>query len=46
MDNKVTKEQRDYRYLTWSKTRNSSGTAGSLLKAFELKKFIDSINER
>ena len=36
MDNKVIKELKDYRYLNWSRTRNSSGTAGSFLKSFEI----------
>lgn len=28
-------ELRDMRYLEWTKTRHSSGTAGSFLKAYE-----------
>lgn len=31
-------ELRDLTYLSWTKTRHSSGTAGSFLKAFEVKK--------
>lgn len=31
----VDRELRDYRYLRWSHTRNSSGTAGTFLKAYE-----------
>lgn len=30
-------EKKDYTYLQWSKTRSSSGTAGSFLKATEVK---------
>ena len=32
----IIKELQDYRYLNWSKTRHSSGTAGTLLKAEEI----------
>ena len=28
-------EMQDMTYLSWAKTRNSSGTAGSFLKAYE-----------
>ena len=31
----IIKELQDYRYLNWSKTRHSSGTVGTLLKAEE-----------
>ncbi|MDO5572580.1 MAG: hypothetical protein Q4G60_01225 [bacterium] len=33
MDNKVVKEKQDLTYLKWSHARNSSGTAGTLLKS-------------
>ena len=32
--NRVIKEKQDLTYLTWSKIRNSSGTAGSFLKSY------------
>ena len=31
---KITKEKQDLTYLSWSVYRNSSGTAGSFLKAY------------
>ena len=31
----IEKELQDLRYLEWTKTRHSSGTAGSFLKSFE-----------
>ena len=31
----IIKELQDYRYLSWTKTRKSSGTAGSFLKAYD-----------
>ncbi len=31
----ITYELQDYRYLSWTKTRKSSGTAGSFLKAYD-----------
>ena len=34
--NRVTKEKTDMTYLSWSKIRNSSGTAGSFLKAYSV----------
>ena len=34
--NRVTKEKMDMTYLSWSKIRNSSGTAGSFLKAYSV----------
>ena len=34
MDNKVIREKKDLSYLSWSKYRHSSGTAGSFLKAY------------
>ena len=33
MQTKVIREKQDLTYLTWSKIRHSSGTAGSFLKA-------------
>ena len=30
----IIKEKRDLKHLSWSKTRESSGTAGSYLKSF------------
>lgn len=35
MDNRVLLEKQDLTYLDWTKIRNSSGTAGSFLKAYE-----------
>ena len=32
--NRVIREKKDMKYLSWSKIRNSSGTAGSFLKAY------------
>lgn len=34
MDEKVILQKQDLNYLNWTKTRNSSGTAGSFLKAY------------
>ena len=34
MNTQLIREKQDMTYLTWSKTRNSSGTAGSFLKAY------------
>ena len=34
MDDRIIKEKQDLTYLDWSKIRNSSGTAGSFLKAY------------
>ena len=31
--NRVMRDKQDMTYLSWSKIRNSSGTAGSFLKA-------------
>ena len=31
----IIKELQDYRYLSWTKTRKYSGTAGSFLKAYD-----------
>ena len=33
--NDIVQEIQDLRYLKWTKTRNSSGTAGSFLKSYE-----------
>ncbi len=33
----VIREVRDLRYLKWSRTRSSSGTAGTFLKSYEIK---------
>lgn len=35
MDRKIVSEQQDLTYLSWAKIRNSSGTAGSFLKAYD-----------
>lgn len=35
MPNKITTELQDLTYLSWAKIRNSSGTAGSFLKAYD-----------
>jgi len=35
MDGKIIKERQDLSYLSWAKIRNSSGTAGSFLKAYD-----------
>ncbi len=35
MDDKIISELQDLTYLSWSKIRNSSGTAGSFLKAYD-----------
>ena len=35
MDTKIEKELQDLTYLSWTKIRNSSGTAGSFLKEEE-----------
>lgn len=35
MDMKIVKELQDLTYLSWAKIRNSSGTAGSFLKAYD-----------
>ena len=32
--NRIIKEKQDFTYLSWSKIRNSSGTAGSFLKSY------------
>ena len=34
MDKKITLEKQDLTYLNWAKVRNSSGTAGTFLKAY------------
>ena len=34
--NRVMREKQDMTYLSWSKIRNSSGTAGSFLKAYSV----------
>ena len=34
MNTQLIREKRDLTFLTWSKLRNSSGTAGSFLKAY------------
>ena len=34
MDGKIVKEKQDLTWLNWTKVRNSSGTAGSFLKAY------------
>ena len=34
--NRIIREKRDMTYLSWSKIRNSSGTAGSFLKAYSM----------
>ena len=34
MNTQLIREKQDLTYLTWSKIRNSSGTAGSFLKAY------------
>ena len=33
--NQIIHELQDMTHLSWAKTRNSSGTAGSFLKAYE-----------
>ena len=39
-DRKVNTQLNDLRYLDWTKTRRSSGTAGSFLKASETRKGV------
>ena len=34
--NRVKRDKQDMTYLSWSKIRNSSGTAGSFLKAYSM----------
>lgn len=45
MQTMIVLEQQDLTYLEWTRSRNSSGTAGSFLKADKVisKKYIDKI---
>lgn len=38
MDNKIIHEKQDFAHLNWAQARNSSGTAGSFLKAYSTAK--------
>ena len=37
IETKVIRKLQDLTYLTWDKTRHSSGTAGSYLKSYEME---------